>query len=656
MVKVPTRFRSPRYAALLAALLLAAAGCSQAEPDATPATQTPAAQTPAAQTPANQPPGAQATPAPSSAAPSSSATPDAPAPAGEQNTAEAPDVAPSRQPIEIVPPGPRSRLEPAIQAQLEQAERDLEANPNGAEKAGSLAMLYHAYGLLTDAARTYDRAIKLAPDVFRWHYLRGHVALVLGDASTAVEQFRAASKITPEYVPAGIWLGRALVAAGDPEEALRVLQPLHDAHPDDELLGYTLGMTYREVKEPVWALEYLKPVLDKHPEYGAVRAAVAQTFADLGQPEHAESVRTAWPPNGVTPPLRDPEYLAIYKDTVGTEAEMRRAAAYMAAGDAAKAVEHYSAALEYTPKNMAALTGRADARIQTGDLAGGEEDMQAALALDPDDVLALTRLGQLKLLSGDKDGAKQFIKRGRQLAPHDPTLLAMAAHVAALEGDNQAAADALAEATAQAPGNAGLHYEHGVALWRLGEKDGAVKAFQRAEKTDPSYTPALQALADAYLAMGKAGAAETWYLRAYDAGSADPMTCLRTAAVALKASQYDRVEAALLRGLKTDPDNADLNDTLSRLYSLCPYATYRDADKALALAHKAYGEEIAGLSGHALYTLAAAYAEKGDFAQAQRMIEQAIQQAQDAGDTAEATRMQTYLKLYQQNKHVYDVG
>lgn len=591
-----------------------------------------------------------------------SATPGAaaeatPAPAGASTS---PSPSPSTAPpaeggIQVIGAVDRNQLEPAVREQLAKAEQRVEEHGEDPAAVGELAVLYHAYGLLPSAARMYDRAIALQPESFRWHYLRGQVAMTLGDAPAAVTHLREARRLKPDYLPAGQWLGRALVLAGDPEEALRVLQPLHDANPENDIVGYTLGLTYREVKEPVWALQYLKPVLERHPEMGAVRSAIVRTFEDLGQPERAEEVRAAWPPNDLSPPLRDPELVAVYRNTVGTEADVRRAVAYMAAGEPARAVEFYSSALAHSPENRDALAGRAEARLQAGDATGGESDLRALLAADPDNLLALTRLGQLHLLRGEADEARKLVEQALKRAPSDPTLLAITARLATMRGDYRAAADALKKAVAQAPGNAELRFELGGALWFTDEREAAVDAFQQAIRIDSDFTPALQALADAYAEMGKASAAETWYQRAYEAGSTDPVTCLRAAGAALARGDYAETETALKRGLAVTPDDVRLNDALARLRALCPWATYRNGEEALQLAHKAHGSDEAAMSPRALFTLAAAYAELNNFAEARRLVQVGLEHAQRENNKIEINRMETYLGLYAKDMHEYDV-
>jgi len=559
-------------------------------------------------------------------------------------------------PVKVVRTVSRSALEAVVQEQLKQAEAEVAGQPQDVERVGRLAMLYHAYGLMPEAAGMYERAERLATGDFRWPYLRAQVSIEFDDRAAAEKSLRRARELKPDYVPASVWLGRTLLMLADPEEALRVLQPVRDAHPDNDIVAYTLGLAYLEVNEPVWALEYLKPVMERNPGLGAVHAAVVRTFSMLGQPEKAESLRANQPPNDLSPTLRDPELVAIYHETLGTEAEKRRAMAYAAAGDGARALEHYSKALEFSPDDVETRAERAELLLQLGDLERADEDLRRVLKQDPNHGPALLRMAQLHLLRGENAQAEEFIQRARRIWPENPTVQAVTARLATLRGDHEAAAEALAKAVASDPNNAGMYTELGAARWQAGDTEGAIAAFRNAVRVDEAFLPALKGLADAYLATGSASSADTWYVRAYAAGAADPMTCFRVTAQYIRDEDYEHAEQSLKRGLAGAPDDPMLNDALARFYSLCPYSVYRNGAEAVRIAHKVYGEDVEQVPVHGLMTLAAAYAEVDDFAEAVRFAELAVERTRLAGETKEAERLNTFLTLYRQGRRVYEIG
>jgi tetratricopeptide (TPR) repeat protein len=550
----------------------------------------------------------------------------------------------------------RAELEPVVQYQLAKLEAVVEETPDSADDWGTLAMRYHAYGLTDAAQDAYARAAQLAPDAFAWAYLPGHIAFGAGDFAAAEAQFARAAALRPDYPAAQVWRSRALLELGKAKEVRKLLRDLADTGPSESVVLWTLGQAYLELGEPVSAVQVLKPLVDAHPQWGQVRRDLVRAFAALGQPERAAKIGAAWPANNLGPTLRDPELVAIYRDTVGTDAEVRRALAYVAAGDLTRAVAHYDLALEHAPRNAEILASRADLLLRMGAVEPAEKDLDAALAIQSDHPLALMRKGQLHLLRGEREAAGALIEKARATWPNNSTLLAMAARVAELGDDHAEASRLLAQAAEYDPGNAELQFELGLARWRGADRHGATEAFQAAVRIDPQFTPALKALGDAYFEMGSADAADTWYSRAYDAGATEPVVCFRASVRAMQQQDFDRCEAALKRGLKVAPDDTQLLDALARFYAICPYAVYRNGEEALRLARRAYGENESEMSARGLQTMASVYAELGDFERAVALIDRVLEQMRGVADPVAVERMETFRALYAQGKHIYDVG
>jgi tetratricopeptide (TPR) repeat protein len=131
----------------------------------------------------------------------------------------------------------------------------------------------------------------------------------------------------------------------------------------------------------------------------------------------------------------------------------------------------------------------------------------------------------------------------------------------------------------------------------------------------------------------------------------------RGAAYAAK-KQYPQAMADYEQALRLDPKLLTAFDRLAWLLATCPKDEVRDGTRALRLAMKACDLEVWEES-HALETVAAAYAECGDFSQAVRFQTKAIALvsgrtgycAPTASDKAEA---QKRLNLYQNGKPYRD--
>ena len=87
-------------------------------------------------------------------------------------------------------------------------------------------------------------------------------------------------------------------------------------------------------------------------------------------------------------------------------------------------------------------------------------------------------------------------------------------------------------------------------------------------------------------------------------------------------SPFAEAAARLVQALRLQPDSVDTLNDLAWLLSTCPEAKVRDAAKSLQLA--SHAAELSGRKNPGvLETLAAAYAEGGQFAQAIKIVEEA---------------------------------
>jgi tetratricopeptide (TPR) repeat protein len=159
------------------------------------------------------------------------------------------------------------------------------------------------------------------------------------------------------------------------------------------------------------------------------------------------------------------------------------------------------------------------------------------------------------------------------------------------------------------------HYDLGHALFRQGRSDEAIAEFRRAVDLDPSYAKAHNNLANLLLRQGKAREALTHY------------------------------EAAL----KLRPKSPDFANNVAWLLATSPDAGIRDGPRAIALALQA--ESVSQAQEPVfIATLAAAYAEAGQFSEAVATAQRALQLAQAHYNGALAAALNDQMALYQAGK------
>lgn len=87
--------------------------------------------------------------------------------------------------------------------------------------------------------------------------------------------------------------------------------------------------------------------------------------------------------------------------------------------------------------------------------------------------------------------------------------------------------------------------------------------------------------------------------------------------------EYAKARADFEAAMRIDPQYVDAYDGLAWMLSTCPEPPYRDGNRAVALANK--GLELDSNNASLMDTLAAAYAETGEFVQAVAWQERALQ-------------------------------
>jgi tetratricopeptide (TPR) repeat protein len=179
------------------------------------------------------------------------------------------------------------------------------------------------------------------------------------------------------------------------------------------------------------------------------------------------------------------------------------------------------------------------------------------------------------------------------------------------KSEQEKALEDFAEVIRLDPSNAVAYFNRGY-LWVIrNDLDKAIKDYTEVIRLDPQF-------AMAFLARGIAWAAQ---------------------------KSYDKAINDYTEAIRLEPKNAASLGTLAWLYATCSDVKFRDGKKAVTVATQAC--ELTGWkNGHKLDTLAAAYAESGDF---QKAIEYQKQSLEDkAAEKESGDKFRMRLKLYEQ--------
>ncbi len=545
-------------------------------------------------------------------------------------------------------------LEKPVREQILKARDNVRQNPDSADALGILGVLYQIYGMNEAAESAYAAAIEKAPDNFRWHYYLAYVLLNSGKYADAVGGFEKAVKLEPYYLPAKVSLGIAQLRSGEQFAAIDTLKPLREAHPDDPMINYVLGIAYKEAGEFIWAVEYLKPLLDKNPQFGGVRAALAASFKGLGQEDTAAGLVEGWPLNADIPILRDPVYGEIYRFETGTDAENRRGIGLLGGGLPEKAIKHFEKALEFDPESRIAKVGRIDCLTAMEKYEEAEAVLKDILKVDDRDLPALVRLGHLYIAQSKYDDVQPVLKKAVSIDSDNTTVLTMLVKLAMKREKYDDAVTHLKRIVEILQTNGNAYCELGKALILTGDDASAEQAFLKSLEYSPDNLDAAKHLAYLYGKAGKNEAAAYWGSKLLLAGTGTVQEYQAAASTTLRKKDYATGMDLLRRGIELYPDDVVLNDMLSRVYSMCPDARYRDWSEAIRIAEKIYGTDENEISVQGLSTLAAAHAEAENYQEAIRLTKAAIIKASDMGDDDIIGRLSQSLTHYRQDKKIYE--
>jgi tetratricopeptide (TPR) repeat protein len=241
-----------------------------------------------------------------------------------------------------------------------------------------------------------------------------------------------------------------------------------------------------------------------------------------------------------------------------------------------------------------------------------EIKLRGAVAADPTSARALDDLGVLLLQTGRAEEAVAQFEKAAELKPDFAAARANLGAALAKLGRLDEALVQLRQALASDAGYAPAHYHLGLVLSQRGDAQGAIREWRSAIDLDPKYAEAHVSLGDALDAQGR---------------TAEALAHWRA-------------------GLQLQPHDAKALRRVAWVLATSPDAAIRDGAEARAFAVRAL-ELSGGKDAQALDTLAAAYAEKGQFADAALTARRAQARAAQENQSALAQEIGARIALYE---------
>jgi tetratricopeptide (TPR) repeat protein len=200
-----------------------------------------------------------------------------------------------------------------------------------------------------------------------------------------------------------------------------------------------------------------------------------------------------------------------------------------------------------------------------------------------------------------------------------------------------------------APADGIIHSDYGNALLRKGLVDEAIVQFQQASESAPNDRIIHNDYGNALLRKGLADEAIVQFQKALDSGVEDayaPSIHYNLGNAFRKKKLLGEAVAQYREALKREPRLVAAQDNLAWILATAPDASLRNGSQALELAMQA-NQLSGGRDPTVLRTLAAAYAENGQFSKAFESAKNALELATAQSNQALVEALQHDLSLYQ---------
>ena len=318
---------------------------------------------------------------------------------------------------------------------------------------------------------------------------------------------------------------------------------------------------------------------------------------------------------------------------------------YARQGDHDRAVNHYRRALAINPHHTETHFNLAKALAAGGDLHSAAQHYRQALRLRPD--FLKPRLGLANcLLAQDKfDTAIDQYRFAAEIAPQDPLVLCNLGHALTRAGRADQASQVLHQAVNLAPDLPQAHYNYAIALTGENRHHQALTQYQQCLKLQPHHARAENNLGTLLAQLGRHDDAAAHFRRALQLDPQDLQTCANLGMTLMLQGQFQEARDLLQKAHARSKTDLQIALTLAWLLATCPDDKVRNGHQALTVGRCAC-QTTDFNNPRALDVLACAYAELGQFPQAQQCARQALQLAQQQGHHPWTRRFQEHLQAF----------
>jgi len=314
-----------------------------------------------------------------------------------------------------------------------------------------------------------------------------------------------------------------------------------------------------------------------------------------------------------------------------------------------EALKQYMKVLRLKPEMASAYHNIGAVHDKLGRMAKAIEYYQEAVELDPNLVKSHKQLAIAMLRLRKFEEASKHFSETVRLRPESATDHYNLAQSLSQQNRHFAAIKSYRRAIEIDPTLSKAHYQLGVLLDSRDEREMAVKHLRQAVRLEPDLVEAQKALGIALHRSGRSAEAIGPLSEVVRAKASDPIAHFNLALACEAAGHDQKALANYRRVLEIDPDFASAQNKLAWVLATSGDASIRDGAEAVRWAEKVCAS-TQYRAPETLDSLAAAYAEAGNFDKAVTTAEKAIQLSQERGSSEFAEEIRERLEVYRQGR------
>ncbi len=321
-----------------------------------------------------------------------------------------------------------------------------------------------------------------------------------------------------------------------------------------------------------------------------------------------------------------------------------RAMYYLSRGEVQKAIDDFNSLLAKNSDNVMARLAISEALLNVNQVDEALKHVDYVIEHSPN-VVAYTLRAQIWTHQNKLDKAVEDIDQAMKLAPHDLNLLLMRARLYHAADRNALAKTDIDNVLQAQPDFApGIELRTSI-LASLGKFDEAIKDIHTLLERDPDNTLLKLQLAIYLNAAGESQKAIDQFSEILKTDPNNGVAYRGRADAYLNIGDHKNAVADYEVAIKTAKDDSGILNNFAWVLATSPDDTLRNGKRAIELATEAC-KLTEYKQAHILSTLAAAYAETGDFESARKWSAKSV----ELSDADMKPQLQQELESYQQNK------